>query len=160
MKEKIKEIKKELDKTIPLIKLTNVTKKYKNKVALKNINFEINYGDRIGIIGANGGGKPTLSEILGNIRKPTNGKIFRQDNIIIGLQFQESKYPAGITVFDMIKYYLETFDIEMSESELDKILNIYQISAFKNKFLANLSGGQQQRVNILLSLIHNSDVVF
>ncbi|ASP28566.1 ABC transporter ATP-binding protein [Spiroplasma corruscae] len=148
-----------VDETKPLIKLTNVSKKYKTRVALNNINLEINYGDRIGVIGANGGGKSTLSEIIGNIRKPTSGEVFRQENMVIGLQFQDSHYPIGITVFDMIKYYLQTFNIEMTESELTKILRTYQIESFKNKFLVNLSGGQQQRVNILLSLIHNPDLV-
>ncbi|AOG60783.1 ABC transporter ATP-binding protein [Spiroplasma helicoides] len=148
-----------IDKNKILVSLKDVTKKYKNKVALKNINLEINYGDRIGVIGANGGGKSTLSEIIGNIRKPTSGEVYRQENMVIGLQFQDSKYPVGITVFDMIKYYLETFNIAMTESELTKIMRTYQIESFKDKFLANLSGGQQQRVNILLSLIHNPDLV-
>ncbi|AKX33834.1 ABC transporter ATP-binding protein [Spiroplasma litorale] len=152
-------IKKDSEKNDSLVKLVNVSKKYKSKIALKNINLEINPGDRIGVIGANGGGKSTLSEIIGNIRKPSTGEVIRKDGLIIGLQFQDSKYPMGITVLDMIKYYLQTFNIEMTESELTKILRTYQIESFKNKFLVSLSGGQQQRVNILLSLIHNPDLV-
>ncbi|QHX36521.1 ABC transporter ATP-binding protein/permease [Spiroplasma sp. BIUS-1] len=148
-----------IDEKSPLIKIENISKLYKNKKALDDVSLIINPGDRIGVIGPNGGGKSTLSEIIGGIRKPTLGKVIRQENMTIGLQFQESKYPIGITVLDMIKYYLETFNIPMTEKELTDILRKFQIDNFKNKFLEGLSGGQQQRVNILLSLIHNPDLV-
>ncbi|AGR41979.1 ABC transporter ATP-binding protein/permease [Spiroplasma diminutum] len=155
----IKEIKSKINEKEPLIEILNISKVYKNKKALDDVSLIINPGDRIGVIGPNGGGKSTISEIIGGIRKPTTGKIIRQENMTIGLQFQESKYPIGITVLDMIKYYLETFNIPMTEKELTEILRKFQIDNFKNKFLEGLSGGQQQRVNILLSLIHNPDLV-
>ncbi|WP_339021498.1 ATP-binding cassette domain-containing protein [Spiroplasma endosymbiont of Atherix ibis] len=129
------------------------------KKTLDDVSLIINPGDRIGIIGPNSGGKSTLSEIIGGIRKPTTGKVTKQENMTIGLQFQESKYPIGITVLDMIKYYLETFNIPMIEEKLNEILKKFQIDNFKKKFIEKLSRGQQQRVNILLSLIHNSDLV-
>ncbi|WP_342267129.1 ATP-binding cassette domain-containing protein [Spiroplasma endosymbiont of Villa modesta] len=61
--------KKKIDKSRPLVEILNLTKEYKNKVALDKVNLTINPGDRIGIIGANGSGKSTLSEIIGGIRK-------------------------------------------------------------------------------------------
>lgn len=150
---------KPIDKKKPLIELRKVSKIYKNKVALNEIDFMIKSGDRIGIIGANGSGKSTMSEIIGGIRQPTSGEVIRQNNLVIGLQFQDSKYPIGISVMDMIKYYLHTFSIEMSESQLKDLLRTYQISGFENKFIESLSGGQQQRLNILLSVIHDPDLV-
>jgi ABC-2 type transport system ATP-binding protein len=142
-----------------LIKLTNIKKQYGKKIVLHDINLEIKKGDRIGVIGPNGGGKSTLSEIIAGIRKPTEGKVEKKEDLILGIQFQESRYPIGITVIDMIKYYLETFSIEMKETELTELLRIYQILGFKNKYVSSLSGGQQQRLNILLGLIHNPDLV-
>jgi ABC-2 type transport system ATP-binding protein len=136
-----------------LIKLTNIKKQYGKKIVLHDINLEIKKGDRIGVIGPNGGGKSTLSEIIAGIRKPTEGKVEKKEDLILGIQFQESRYPIGITVIDMIKYYLETFSIEMKETELTELLRIYQILGFKNKYVSSLSGGQQQRLNILLGLI-------
>ncbi|AUB31401.1 ABC transporter ATP-binding protein/permease [Spiroplasma floricola] len=158
--EKIIDNKKpQIDENRALVEIINVSKVYKNKKALDDVSLIINPGDRIGVIGPNGGGKSTLSEIIGGIRKPTTGKVTRQENMTLGLQFQESKYPIGITVLDMIKYYLETFNIPMTEENLNEILKKFQIDSFKKKFLEGLSGGQQQRVNILLSLIHNPDLV-
>lgn len=150
---------KPIDKNKPLVEIKGVSKVYKNKPALKDINLTINPGDRIGIIGSNGSGKSTLSEIIGGIRKPTTGTVKKQEDLVMGLQFQESNYPVGISVIDMIKYYLHTFSIEMKESELKQLLKTYQISGFEKKFIQSLSGGQQQRLNILLSVIHDPDLV-
>lgn len=142
-----------------LISLVDVYKQYGKKTVLQDVNLEIKRGDRIGIIGPNGGGKSTLSEIIAGIRKPSKGTVTRDKDLILGIQFQESKYPIGITVIDMIKYYLETFSIPMTEGELLELMRIYQIIGFKNKYVQSLSGGQQQRLNILLALIHNPDLV-
>ncbi|WP_342218250.1 ABC transporter ATP-binding protein [Spiroplasma endosymbiont of Amphimallon solstitiale] len=151
--------KKKIDKSRPLVEILNLTKEYRNKVALNKVNLTINPGDRIGIIGANGNGKSTLSEIIGGIRKPTSGEIIRQEHLVNGLQFQESRYPAGISVMDMIKYYLHTFNISMKEDELLELLKTYQLLGIENKFIQTLSGGQQQRLNILLAVIHDPDLV-
>ncbi|WP_338985907.1 ABC transporter ATP-binding protein/permease [Spiroplasma endosymbiont of Thecophora atra] len=151
--------KKKIDKSRPLVEILNLTKEYKNKVALNKVNLTINPGDRIGIIGANGSGKSTLSEIIGGIRKPTSGEIIRQEHLVNGLQFQESRYPAGISLMDMIKYYLHTFNISMKEDELLELLKTYQLLGIENKFIQTLSGGQQQRLNILLAVIHDPDLV-
>lgn len=160
----IDEIHQPVEKTIAnanfLIKATDIVKKYGDKTVLKNINIEIKPGERIGIIGANGSGKSTITEILASIRKPTSGAIEKREGVVIGFQFQESKYPPGITVMDMLKYYLETFNVEINVGQLNELLNTYQLSAAKNKNVMFLSGGQQQRLNILLSVIHKPDLVF
>ncbi|KAF0851452.1 ABC transporter ATP-binding protein/permease [Spiroplasma poulsonii] len=159
MKQTVVKERKAIDASKPLVEVIDITKKYKNKVALNKVNLVINPGDRIGVIGANGSGKSTLSEIIGGIRQATAGKVVRQENLTIGLQFQESKYPIGISVMDMIKYYLNTFNIPMTDSQLRELLRTYQLIGMENKFVEGLSGGQQQRLNILLSVIHDPDLV-
>lgn len=159
MKQTVVKERKEIDAHKPLVEVIDVTKKYKNKVALNNVSLVINPGDRIGVIGANGNGKSTLSEIIGGIQQVKVRKVVRQENLTIGLQFQESKYPIGISVMDMIKYYLNTFNIPITDSQLRDLLRTYQLIGMENKFVEGLSGGQQQRLNILLSVIHDPDLV-
>ncbi|KAJ3632051.1 hypothetical protein Zmor_024840 [Zophobas morio] len=146
-------------KSETLISLQNIKKSYGSKEVLRGITLEIKKGDRIGVIGTNGAGKSTLSEVISGIRKPTSGHLDVTKNTLVGIQFQQSKYPVGISVYDLIKYYLEVYHIEMKKSELDDLMIKYQIIEFKNRAIEKLSGGQQQRVNILLSLIHNPDLV-
>ncbi|WP_422397335.1 ATP-binding cassette domain-containing protein [Spiroplasma endosymbiont of Tricholauxania praeusta] len=64
-----------------------------------------------------------------------------------------------MSVMDMIKYYLHTFNISMKEDELLELLKTYQLLGIENKFIQTLSGGQQQRLNILLAVIHDPDLV-
>ncbi len=142
----------------PLIQLKNVIKKY-DRIVLNNINFKIYPGEKIAIIGANGGGKTTISEIITGIRIPSKGQVIKNDNLILGIQFQQSKYPTGINVLDMIKYYLQTFNIEMNYGDLESLLETYQLKKFSKKFVSELSIGDQQRLNILLAVIHKPDLV-
>lgn len=142
-----------------LIELKSISKKYKEKLALNDVSLTINKGDCIGIIGANESGKSTISEIIGGIRKPTTVEVIRDENMKIGIQFQESNYPIVISVVDMIKYYLESFNIEMTNAELVELMKTYEILGMGKKFVSSLSRGQQQRLNILLSVIHKPDLV-
>lgn len=52
-----------------LVALTNISKKYGNKIAIKNFSLDIYHGKRIALIGANGSGKSTISEIIDGIKK-------------------------------------------------------------------------------------------
>lgn len=141
-----------------IIELKNLIKTY-DKVVLKDININFQKGERIALVGANGSGKTTLSEIIADIRKPSKGKVLKNKKVAVGIQFQDTRFPFGITVMDMIKYYLKSFNIEMNAKELYDLLITYQIDDFKNKFISDLSGGQQQRLNILLAMIHKPDVI-
>ena len=67
-----------------IIKLTNVSKSYGDINTLKNITFDINEGDKIGIIGKNGAGKSTLINIISGNTKADNGKVTTCKNIKIG----------------------------------------------------------------------------
>ncbi len=60
---------------------------------------------------------------------------------------------------DMVKYYLSTFNILMKDGYLRELLRTYKLIGMENKFVKGLSGGQQQRLNILLSVIHDPDLV-
>jgi ABC-2 type transport system ATP-binding protein len=61
--------------TIPVIKTSNVSKKYKNALAVKNINFSIFKGQTIGLLGPNGCGKSTTIGMLLGLIKPTTGTV-------------------------------------------------------------------------------------
>ncbi len=141
-----------------IIKIKNLSKSYE-KIVLKNISFNIKEGEKIALVGPNGSGKSTLSEIIAEIRKPSKGKILIDKKIAIGMQFQDTRFPFGITVNDMIKYYLQSFNIEMNAKELFDLLITYQIDEFQFKMISDLSGGQQQRLNILLAMIHKPKII-
>lgn len=141
------------------VKISNVSKKYKKKLVIKNLNLELTNKSRIGIVGPNGSGKTTLCEMIAQLRKPTSGTIILKENLKIGMQLQESKYPRGMTAWDLVNYYLRTYKLKKSIKEIQKLLYFLDVEDIINKPIANLSGGQQQKINILLALIVEPDLL-
>ncbi|MGZ9414015.1 ABC transporter ATP-binding protein [Mycoplasma sp. 5370] len=138
-----------------IISLKNINKFYGHKKVLENFNFDIYQGERIALLGGNGSGKSTTVEIIARIKKPTSGEVWWDENLKLGIQFQESKYPHGITVKMLIDFYLDSYGREQVSPEyVEDLKKKFRLKELENKQIYTLSGGQQQRVNILLSLVH------
>lgn len=141
-----------------LIKLTNISKRYKTKKVLSNINLTIYTGEKIAILGANGQGKTTLIELIAQIQTPTTGSInyyfdsldFKQE---IGLQFQENNWPANLTVSDIIMFY-QNFYANANTKTTNFLIKELKLSSLLKTKAQKLSPGQKQRLNLLLSLFH------
>ena len=149
----------------PIIKINNLTKKFGDFEALKNINMSMAKGERIGLVGGNGAGKTTLTEIIAGIQKPTSGTIeigFKFEESPkegIGMQFQQSTYPSGLTVKDIIQFAVSLRKLELTQDEINEFLEVFQIKQFYKRKVRSLSGGQRQKLNILLSMIHSPKLV-
>ncbi len=111
-----------------IFEIKNLTKTYGNFKANDNINFKIYRNENIAIVGANGGGKTTLVEQIAGVKVPTKGSIssvFGKKVTEIaehmGVQFQDSKYPDGMTVSDMITFYLDIYNERFQKSSRAKI---------------------------------------
>ena len=141
------------------IEITNICKKYNNKLVINNISLDIAVGARIGIVGPNGTGKTTLCEIISQLRLPNSGTVGVKNRLRIGMQLQETKYPRGITGWDMTQYYLQTYRLNKSIQEIQKLLYYLDAQKFINKPIITLSSGQQQKINILLALIVEPDLL-
>jgi len=141
------------------VEIINISKKYHDLEVIKNITLDIPVGARIGIVGPNGTGKTTLCEMISQLRKPTKGIINLKNNLKIGMQLQETKYPRGITGWDMAQFYLRSYRINKSIKDIQKLLYYLDVESFINKPITTLSGGQQQKINILLALIVEPDLL-
>lgn len=158
-------VKKNLKKNAPVIKVEKVTKKFGGFVALNKVTFEVAKGERIGLIGGNGAGKTTMAEIIAGINKPTSGNIefgFHYTDSPkegVGMQFQQSEYPSGLTVKDIVVFARNLRKLNMTNDEVKDLLDVFQMGDFYNRKVRSLSGGQRQKLNILLSIIHNPKLV-
>lgn len=154
----------------PLIEVRNLVKKFKQgketKVVLNGININICRGKNIALLGGNGAGKTTLVETISGLYRPDGGKInylYKYDKTYqekIGIQFQDSFYPSGITVKEVINFMIGLYGSKINHDELMALLNIFGINEYYKKRVAKLSGGQQQRLNALLAIIHKPKVLF
>jgi len=145
-------------------------------VALRRINFTVDKGEFVSIVGPSGSGKSTLLHILGGLDKPTFGKIFiggidifslndkeiaRMRNSLIGFIFQSYNLINRTTVqrnveIPSIIASMSSKDRANRSSRLLEILDIASKAKFKPM---SLSGGQQQRVAIARSLMNNPTII-
>ena len=154
------------------IEFKNVSFKYKDTgiCALKNINFKLNKGDKLGIIGKTGSGKSTLLNLIVKLYNIDNGKIIVDTkNInsinIRSLRSQIGYVPQDVFLFsDTIENNIKFGSISSTNKEVIdacKIADIHNdIIGFQNKYKTvlgergvNLSGGQKQRISIARALI-------
>lgn len=149
----------------PIIEVKDLVKKFGHKIANDHINFKIYKGERVGIIGANGAGKTTLVEQIIGTSKPTSGEIIygfkynKTPQEKMGMQFQTSSYPEGLTVKDVIDFSLDIYGSDIKMEELNELLRIFQVQDFYKAKAKGLSGGQQQKLNVLLAVIHSPELV-
>ena len=160
-----------------IVKTVDLTKTYKGGVevnALSNVNFELEKGDLVAIIGDSGSGKSTLIHLLAGVDKPTSGDIFIQDKNItkfnndemtifrrrnIGVVYQFFNLIPNINVRKNILLPLLLDNKKVDEEYLKEILSILGIEGKLDRYPKQLSGGEQQRVAIARSLITRPAII-
>jgi peptide/nickel transport system ATP-binding protein len=149
------------------IKLENVSVKYKNFYALKDINISVKKGEKIGILGQSGSGKTTLCKIASNIEKPYEGKVELNVEQRGKLQFvfqdpTQSLNPR-MKIFDIVTEPLVTNGIKNGEVLNQKFANSIKKVGLspevKNKYPHQISGGQKQRVAISRAIINEPEIL-
>lgn len=159
-----------------MIKVEHITKKFvrnKNKkekeefYADKDITFEANEGEIIGILGPNGAGKTTLLRMIAGILEPTEGKItfdgmnYKENEIEIK---QKIAYLSGntkiydtLSTYELLKMCCDIYGVSKDESEkrIKEITSVLKMEQFLYNKIANLSTGQTQKVNLARCLVHN-----
>ena len=160
-----------------IVKTVDLTKTYNSGVevhALSNVNFEMEKGDLVAIIGDSGSGKSTLLHLLAGVDKPTSGDIFIQDKNItkfnndemtifrrrnIGVVYQFFNLIPNINVRKNILLPLLLDNKKVDEEYLKEILSILGIEGKLDSYPKQLSGGEQQRVAIARSLITRPAII-
>ena len=156
---------------MPIVKTVNLTKTYGQSVevrALDGVNFQLEKGELVAIIGDSGSGKSTLLHLLAGIDRPTDGEIFIQDKNIttlrneemtifrrrnIGVIYQFFNLIPNITARKNILLPLLLDGRREDEDYFKEIISILGIEDKLDRYPKQLSGGEQQRVAIARSLI-------
>lgn len=144
------------------LEVKNINKKYKNKVVLNDINFSIQSGEIVALIGKNGAGKSTLINIITKLIQQDSGqsKIFEKekfDRNLIGVMMQENISLDRITVKEIIKLTRTYYRNPMS---YQAILALSELQNYANHPMDKLSGGQKRKLQFALTLAGNPDLIF
>lgn len=144
------------------LEVKNINKKYKNKVVLNDINFSIQSGEIVALIGKNGAGKSTLINIITKLIQQDSGqsKILEKekfDRNLIGVMMQENISLDRITVKEIIKLTRTYYRNPMS---YQVILALSELQNYTNHPTDKLSGGQKRKLQFALTLAGNPDLIF
>ncbi len=145
------------------VQLENLTKRYGNTVAVRDLNLDINDGALHFFLGPSGCGKTTTLRMLAGLEKPTSGRILFAGRDVttvpaaernIGMVFQNYALWPHMTVRKNIEYGLRLRKLSKSEiaQRLDEVLSITQLGPYIDRYPGQLSGGQQQRVALARAL--------
>lgn len=160
-----------------MLKATNIHKSYKNLHVLKGVDFSVDKGEIVSIVGKSGAGKSTLLHIIGTLDKPDRGSVqfnqreistlnakdlaaFRNENI--GFIFQFHHLLPEFTALENV--CIPGFILRNPETKVKKkakeLLDYLGLSERLTHKPSQLSGGEQQRVAVARALINNPNVIF
>lgn len=151
-----------------IIQIKNVTKRFKEVTALKNVSLSINEGETFGLLGVNGAGKTTLIKILCGLVKLTEGVAYvnelpltKMEEIkkIIDVSPQETSIAPNLTVRENLRFFQELYDMQDNEY-MEKIIHKFGLDEVSSKKAKTLSGGWQRRLSIALGLISKPKILF
>lgn len=158
--------------TSPLIEIVNVRKSYKTGdrqelLVLDEVNFRMNEGEIVAILGKSGSGKSTLLRILAGLVSPTSGSVIYRGKSVhgpvrgISMVFQNFALLPWLTVLQNVELGLEALGVgreERRERAL-KAIDTIGLDGFESAFPKELSGGMRQRVGFARALVVNPDIL-
>ncbi|SFM39144.1 zinc transport system ATP-binding protein [Gracilibacillus orientalis] len=160
----------------PIVEMKNVSFHYGDRQALSDVNFIINEGDFIGLVGPNGGGKTTLIKLLLGMEKQTNGTIqlfgqpihkFKEKNKLSYVSQKANTFNRGFpaTVEEVVTMGLTAklgYFRRLSRQHKKRIYEAVEkvgMTGYLSENIGELSGGQQQRIFIARALVSNPQLI-
>lgn len=140
----------------PILEVRNLSKKYKDKVVLNNINMKVFKGDIYGFIGPNGAGKTTTIKTILGLLKPSSGEIYiERRNILndrennpsnIGAMIDYPSFYGNLSGYKNLLLYANVLDLD--KKRVEEVLDLVRLSMDKNKKVSNYSMGMKQRLAV------------
>lgn len=148
-----------------MIKIENVTKKYRDVLAVNKLSIDINENEVFGLLGPNGAGKTTLIHIICGLLKADEGKILiknkNSSKSTIGYCPQENIFYPKLTCIEQLLFIGRMYGVPSSQLKITASSLLEQLGLQeKSRVLARkLSGGMKKRLNLCLALIHSPDIL-
>lgn len=160
--------------TMPItaISVEGLTKQLGSRNVLKGINLNIEEGQRAALLGPNGAGKTTLVNILCGLTSPDSGKaivaghdVVRQTMVAraqIGVVFQDSSLDTRLSVAENLEFHGLVYGMarKARRAQIEVMLNLVELSDWRNTVVRSLSGGMKRRLEIARALLHKPRILF
>jgi len=152
-----------------IIEINNLTKQFKNALAVKNISFKINKGKIIGLLGPNGCGKTTTIGMMLGLIKPSSGSIIinhknienNRTSLLEKMNFISPyiELPKKLTVEENLKVYGRLYGVKNLEEKIYDLMKKLNLSELRSRKTGELSSGQKNRVSLAKALINDPEIL-
>ena len=153
------------------IEIKNLNKQFNNIFEVKNINFTINKGSIVGLLGPNGCGKTTTIGMMLGLIKPTSGTVFingqniesekNRTKILEKMNFISPyvELPKKLTVEENLKVYGKMYGAKNLKDKISDLMKQLNLTEFKTRKTGELSSGQKNRVSLAKALINDPEIL-
>jgi ABC-2 type transport system ATP-binding protein len=155
----------------PLIQTQHLTKRYGEKIAVKDVSFEVNSGEVFGFLGPNGAGKTTTIKIMVGLLKPSSGGV-RVAGYDIVTQPIQAKAASGyvpdtpnlyakLTGRELLSFVGELYNLEHDQvgRRTDELLRMFDLTEAADNTIDSYSHGMQQKMALAAALMHDPKVL-
>jgi len=152
------------------IEVKNLTKKFKNFIAVNNINFSLKKNKTLGLLGPNGCGKTTSIGMILGLITPTAGEVLidsqnidnsDRNDLLSKMNFASPyiELPKKLTVIQNLEVYGRLYGVKNLKERIEEISEELNLNNFLHKKTGELSSGQKNRVSLAKSLINKPEVL-
>ena len=154
------------------IRTANLTKKYKDIIAVDQLNLQVKKGELFSLLGVNGAGKTTTIKMLSCLTQPTSGDAFLNEKSIckdsaavksmIAVSPQETAVAPGLSVYENLELMCGVcgFIKDKQNAKIAELTELLGLGSVSKKKAGKLSGGWQRRLSIAMALISEPEILF
>jgi len=155
-----------------IIEVKNLTKKFRDFVAVKDVSFSVEEGGIFAFLGPNGAGKSTTIKMLTTLLRPTSGLI-RVNGYnplthpdaarhLFGIVFQDPSLDEDLTALENLELHGVLYHVpkDVLKKRIDEMLALVELDDRRNDFVRDFSGGMKRRLEIARGLLHHPKIIF
>lgn len=152
------------------IETKKLTKKFKDKIAVNNIDLKIQKGELFALLGTNGAGKTTTIKMLSTLIEPSSGDIKINDldiikdrqkiREILNVSPQETAIAPNLSVKENLDFMAGVYQIKNKQEKINELITLFKLNDVLKQKAKTLSGGWQRKVSIAISLINEPEILF
>ncbi|MBU1166905.1 ATP-binding cassette domain-containing protein [Patescibacteria group bacterium] len=155
-----------------IIEVKNLTKKFKDLVAVDDVSFGVKKGEIFAFLGPNGAGKSTTIKMMTTVMRPTSGEIkingFRPETEAhqvrksFGIVFQDSSLDDKLTAYENLKYHGILYGVPRADLKprIEKMLKFVDLWKRRKDVVKKYSGGMKRRLEVARGLLHHPEIFF
>ena len=155
-----------------IIETHNLTRTFKDVVAVNGLNLRVRRGEIFGLVGPDGAGKTTTIRLLAAILDPTGGqaRVFGYDTVQqpepikrhIGYMAQQFNLYGDLSVWENLNFFADVFEVlgTVRQERIERLLRFARLTEFRDRRAAHLSGGMKKKLALACKLVHTPEVIY